>query len=382
MKINFDAPPGSAQQSNGLAVRYAAAKREVPRWRWYLMLALVGVPLAYFALRLAAGAWWQAAPGVVVMPTATVRAALTGQVLRVEAPGTGVAVGGALMTVRLPGVLGEAGGGPATPATSAAGAARGVEGRAGTSAPALGGDARSLAPQGTVADESLRLLGQAVRIAERQVAFRRQRLAVVEGLRREGAATRAEADAARAAAVQAEADVLRARADVEARRLALRDEARAAQRAAAAIAAAGGATPPAPASGLPPQPGAVSPLEGTIAQVFVAEGEFVTAGSDVATVFGRAPPSVEAYVAPGDSRYARAGRRATLIFFDGTRVPARVVGVRPQVARVPAERVGPLSPRTTSMIVELQPEVPLPQAHRIHQLPLDVRFDHLWPWST
>ena len=41
MKINFDAPPTSAQETNGLEVRYAAAKRRVPRWRWYLLLAMV-----------------------------------------------------------------------------------------------------------------------------------------------------------------------------------------------------------------------------------------------------------------------------------------------------------------------------------------------------
>ena len=51
MKIQFDTPPSSAQEANGLSVRYAAAKRRVPRWRWYLLLTLVLVPPAYFLAR-------------------------------------------------------------------------------------------------------------------------------------------------------------------------------------------------------------------------------------------------------------------------------------------------------------------------------------------
>ena len=51
MKINFDAPPTSAQETNGLEVRYAAAKRRVPRWRWYLLLAMVLVAPAYLLVR-------------------------------------------------------------------------------------------------------------------------------------------------------------------------------------------------------------------------------------------------------------------------------------------------------------------------------------------
>ena len=41
MKINFDAPPKSAEVSNGIHVNYPAGKRQVPQWRWFLVLALV-----------------------------------------------------------------------------------------------------------------------------------------------------------------------------------------------------------------------------------------------------------------------------------------------------------------------------------------------------
>ncbi len=62
MKINFDAPPTSAQETNGLEVRYAAAKRRVPRWRWYLLLAMVLVAPAYLLVRFSIAYWWVSTP--------------------------------------------------------------------------------------------------------------------------------------------------------------------------------------------------------------------------------------------------------------------------------------------------------------------------------
>ena len=62
MKINFDAPPTSAQETNGLEVRYAAAKRRVPRWRWYLLLAMVLVAPAYLLVRFGIAYWWVSTP--------------------------------------------------------------------------------------------------------------------------------------------------------------------------------------------------------------------------------------------------------------------------------------------------------------------------------
>ena len=62
MKIQFDQPPGSAQENNGLSVRYAAAKRKVPRWRWYLLLAMVLTPPAYLLTRFLVAYRWGATP--------------------------------------------------------------------------------------------------------------------------------------------------------------------------------------------------------------------------------------------------------------------------------------------------------------------------------
>ena len=78
MKINFDAPPTSAQETNGLEVRYAAAKRRVPRWRWYLLLAMVLVAPAYLLVRFGIAYWWVSTPAQVVLEQATLRAPAAG----------------------------------------------------------------------------------------------------------------------------------------------------------------------------------------------------------------------------------------------------------------------------------------------------------------
>ena len=363
MKIRFDTPPVSGQQSNGLAVRYAAAKREVPRWRWYLMLALIGLPLLYFVWRFVIAVWWETAPGFVIVPTLAVKAAAPGTVRDIVASGSSVERGAPLLRVEP--VRADEAPAPLAPAASAPAPVTTVQ-------------------RAVVSDDAgIALLDQAVVLAERTLAFRRERLAAFEALKRDAAATQAEADSARAAVIQAEADVLRARSDAQARRRAIADQRRAAvldqqreQRAAALAAAPAGIA----ASGS----GATvvaSPFAGTVTSVLVVAGEYVTPSTEVLLLQAQGAPIVEAYVAPSDAQYARVGRRASLHFFDGTRVPAVVTEVAGQTARIPAERVGPLSARAQAILVRMRPEQELPARYRINALPLDVRFDTVWPWA-
>lgn len=344
MKIRFDTPPASAQQSNGLAVRYAAAKREVPRWRWYLMLAVIGLPLAYFAWRFFVAAWWETAPGFVVVPTLTIRAAGAGTVHGIVASGSVVERGAPLLSVEPVA--------PALPSAQSAAAPRPNRGAVPSSS-----------------DATLELLDRATALVERTLAFRRERLADVEVLKRDAAATRAEADAARAAVVQAEADVLRSLADAQARRAVVK------------------ARPePEPQVVVPAPPGlgpifVTSPFAGTVTAVLVVAGEYVTPSTEVLLLQGHEAPMIDAYIAPSDAQYAKVGRRASLHFFDGTTIPAVVTEVSSQTARIPAERVGPLSPRSQAILVRMRPEEELPARYRINVLPLDVRFDIVWPWA-
>ncbi|HEY9025849.1 MAG TPA: HlyD family efflux transporter periplasmic adaptor subunit, partial [Burkholderiaceae bacterium] len=250
-----------------------------------------------------------------------------------------------------------------------------------SAAPLATAPAAAVRPPG---DATLALLDKAVGLAEHTLVFRRERQAAIEVLRRDSAATQAEADAARVAVMQAEADLLRARADAQARRQMLLDRARVDPPARPAPALAAAATTPASAS---PAAAAVgptivsSPFSGTVTAVMVSTGEYVTPSSEILLLQGQGAPAIEAYVAPSDAKYAKPGRRATLRFFDGGRVPAEVADVAAQTARIPAERVGPLSPRSQAILVRMRPLQELPPRYRINTLPLDVRFETVWPWT-
>ena len=93
MKIQFDKPPGSAQETNGLFVRYAASKRKVPRWRWYLLLAMVLTPPGYLLTRFMVAYWWETAPAVVITEQVVVRAREAGRVTQIADIGALVRAG-------------------------------------------------------------------------------------------------------------------------------------------------------------------------------------------------------------------------------------------------------------------------------------------------
>jgi multidrug resistance efflux pump len=336
MKIKFELPPAAANQSNGLAVRYATAKRSVPRWRWNLLLAAVLLVPAYFLVRVAIATWWTSAPGVVLLEPVTIKAGAAGRVESIGAAGQQVRQGEAVATVR----------------PQVAEAERPVPVRA------------TPAPDPTPAAQ-LAGARAALSLARQQADLSRERLASVQALYADAAATAGELSGARSQLLQAEAAVARAEADLEGMHVAA---SRQPVTAPAPVRAAEASVPFAPSA----------PVAGAVLRPLVRVGDIVGPGTDLLQLVPDRPPVVRAYVEPSQSRYAEVGHRATLRFFDGTRIGASVIAIEPEAARVPTERVSPLAPATQSILVELAPDQPLPQRYRINQLPLDVRFDHVW----
>jgi multidrug resistance efflux pump len=333
MKIRFDAPPGAGQDPTGVAVRYAAAKRQVPRWRWYLLLALVLAPPAYLALRFLMGLLWAQVPASVVLDQSVVRVPASGVVARLVRVGDVVPAGAAVLQMRAVAPPPAASARPAQPAAQASAPAR------------------------------ERMLREAVALAAQQVALRRDRLARLEALAAQAAATRPEVEAARAQWLQAQAELNRAQGELNEHRAARSSR----------------PLPVAPeVADLPAAPAVHAPFEARVAQVYLHAGEWQPAGTEALLLQSTAPALVQAYVDPSRAQRVQPGRRATLRFADGHRVPAEVVEIISHVERLPAERVSPLSPRTPSLLVKLRPLEPLPERLRIHALPLDVRFDGLW----
>lgn len=330
MKIRFDAPPGAGQDPSGLAVRYAAAKRQVPRWRWYLLLALVLAAPLYLAARFLGGLLFAQVPAIVVLEQSVVRVPQGGLVEYVATQGQALAAGAPVLRM----------------SPSAA-----VEPPRPLASPSLG-QARE------------RMLREAVALAERQWRLRRERFARIEALQAQGAATRPEVEAARAQALQAQADLNRARGELAEHREALAAQARGVLPSPSQAAVAGPVVP--------------ATFDAQVARVYVHAGEWHPAGTEAVLLQSAGPARVQAYLDPSQARRAEPGRRVTLRFADGHRAAAEVVEIVPHVERLPAERVSPLSPRTASLLVQLRPLEPLPARYRIHGLPLDVQFGLWW----
>lgn len=354
MKIQFDIPPGSAQESNGLAVHYAAARRKVPRWRWYLLLAAVLVPPGYFVVRFGLSYFRETTPAQVIVAQATLRSQAPGRVARIAAEGQSLEPGQPVLELETPPPVEAPLEAPALPA-----------------APLPAPTAPS--PAWTTRQATLL---EAQRLALSQLHIQQERLHRMQGLREQGAATQQELDNARFQELQARADVNRAQADVRDHRAALAPAPGPAPAPQAARPEAPAATAPV-AAGHRPDPVATmaAPFAATVLRPLVHKGDWVVPGLDVAILRALAEPLVHAYLPPEKSRYAETGRGATLRFMDGTRMRAKVVGVESQAQNTPADRVSPLTPRAPSIVVRLQAQESLPAAYRIHLLPLDVQFD-------
>ncbi|PIF29014.1 multidrug resistance efflux pump [Acidovorax sp. 56] len=337
-------------------MRYAASKRQVPRWRWYLLLAMVLTPPAYLMGRFAVSYWWETTPGLVVTEQVVVRAPVAGQVARIADVGERLRAGQALMDLEQePSALPDV----ATPANRQ---------------PPVQPIAEPFAPNQPLAIR-LAMQEETQRLTLQQLALQQEKLKALQALRTEGAATRNEVDNAQAVVLQTQAEASRARA--------------AASESRSLLAQAGAATLlPAPTTATPSRsdktqptrtPTLKAPFDAIVVRQLVRSGEHVEAGADVAVVQGTTKsPLVHAYLPPGQARYAQPGRLATLHFMDGRSLRAEVLDVVAEAERTPAERVSPLTPRMPSIVVRLKPQADLPPGYRIHYLPLDVRFDWVW----
>lgn len=359
MKIQFDKPPGSAQETNGLSVRYAASKRTVPRWRWYLLLAMVLTPPAYLLTRFMVAYWWETSPAIVMTEQVAVRARAAGLVVHVVEAGALVRAGQPVISVQDPAAPPR----PSPPAVAAPATAP-VPARDRTN-PMVA----TIAGRQAMFDESLRL-------AQSQLLLQQERLRTMQALRADGAATQQELDNARIQEMQARAVANRASADArENKSLLAREQSR-------VLEAPADPPPPTVVEASPQNDGDVkAPFDAVVVRQFVHQGEWVLPGADVAVLQGPAPAMINAYLPPDKARYAQVGRKATLRFMDGGRIRAEVVDVVAEAERTPAERTSPLTPRMPSIVVRLRPVEPLPASYRIHYLPLDVRFDWVWDWQ-
>lgn len=349
MKINFEVPPVANTDPSGLAVRYAAAKRSVPRWRWRAAMLLLAVVPVYLLVRLLVAYLWQSAPAVVIPQTTVIRAGFNGIVTALVQGGEVLAQGQALAQIT-PAAR------PAPPAASPLPAPAADHGEQTRQAALSAVRSKQLAVQRALSGAR----------AQQRVLQERQR--AMEALRRADAATRQEVEAAQLAALRAGAEVAQVErdlADVQ-RETQLLQVVPPKPEAAAATADAVPAREP---------PRTVPmPFSGRVARTHVVTGEWVDASTELATLVSDAPAMVHAYVPAANLPYGLVGTPAMLKFRDGTELAAAVQGVQALAERPPSDQVSPLVPRNLSVVLVLKPSEPLPERYRIMQLPLEVHF--------
>lgn len=331
MKIKFDTPPASAQSDQGLAVRYAASRRRVSQWRWYLLVAIVLSLPAYFALRFLSDIFIVRAPGFVLMEQISVKAGVQGVVTKCLPQGALVHAGEPIIWVA-----------PAhQPVAPVPQTAKPV-----TNEP----DHKQLADAEKV-----------VRLAQLVMRIRKNRLNMVQSLVDQGAATQADLANAQSQWIASVGQFNQANMDFDVLR---QRKSRLAMQ------------PPASAPTVPPVPiaAALSPADGVLIEQFTLPNTWVERDSDIAVVRSKASAWIRAYVSPSNLKDCVPGTKATLLFDDGGRLPAYVSRVEPEAQKLPPDRVSPFEARNQSIVVDLVPTEPLPQRYDVYYLPLEVRF--------
>lgn len=329
MKINFDAPPKSAEVSNGIHVNYPAGKRQVPQWRWFLVLALVMLLPGYFFWSLAKAALESDAHGVVVLESVLVRAPASGVVQELVTEGATVQQGQVVALLKHK--------------------VRSKE------------DSESVS--GTVSQEDERyererrsLLEGAVKNEQERVALAENRFNQMQSLFREGAATRQEVDAARMQLLELRSSLQMAMRDLRQSASAVTRQ-QMSGRSVESIAEV------------------VAPLASVVSQVFAVNGQWVSAGDELLVMDGDETAWIQAYLPPEDLKYAQVGQKATISFQSGEEFEAVVQQVSKEAKRGPASSGNDgLKSSSTALVVKLQPLVDLPVSLRVNNLPVDVHF--------
>jgi HlyD family secretion protein len=339
MKIQFKQPP-TAFETNGLAVQYAPSKRDLPSWRWRVLVILVLAPLLIFFARVFYRAIFVTMPGFVTIDHTVIKTPLSGRLVHSAHVGDNVRAGEVIAQLR-----NEVLDSQLAALTTALAAARQ---RAGSMRDTSAHAARVAALRAS----ALPLL-----------RLRQQQYDNVRYLVDMRAATQRELDEAQVQLLQTRRD-LAASTAVEARPLAVD-----APEAEILVERITEAKAKVAALRL------VAPQDGVVSQVFVKPGEWLVESTEIADVRAHGSPKIEVYVEPSWANEAKVGHLATINFLDGYSHRAKVAEVKMTAQRLPPDRANPLVVRHHSIIAMLDPVTPLPTRYRINILPVNVEFD-------
>ncbi len=363
MKVRFVKPEaGDPDRDRGVRVPYAPGKRNQARWRWYLILLVVGSPFLFFVANFLYASVLIQAPGFVAQEQLTVRASSQGYVDEVYVKAFDQVRQGDPVARLANEAL-------STHADQLRAELKQLQGVAHT-ADSQGGGAAPL--------DSVDFTNE-LELARQQKERLAQRVQQIQQLASDGAATEGELNAARGQYDQASSkleELYRTMAmttrppprnsssglAVQTRILAIQTE----------------------LASLDSQLEAMlvrAPKGGRIVDLSVVKGDQLAIGSKVAML---APEGgemhIDAYIPPKNGIYAAPGMRATVVFPDGTRRSAVVSDV-PQVAtEVPKAQSALLGEAEMGVLVRMQFADARDTGQRplTDGLPVKVEFEHRW----
>lgn len=124
-----------------------------------------------------------------------------------------------------------------------------------------------------------------------------------------------------------------------------------------------------------------APIEGTVLEVAVAQGESVPTGQRLLVIGQPDKLRLTAYISAENLRYAVKGQRCRVFLSRTESIMATVDSVKTFTVREPEEFVDPLERKMRTAVATLEPDQPIPDRYAIEGLPVRVHFNMLWyPW--
>lgn len=339
MKVKFNSTKESNPTADkGLEVLYAPARRQAFRLRWYLILALVAAPFAIFAFKIAHSFLVVNIPAQILFSGSEVRARDAAQVSNILVkPGDTVTKGQLLLEMDNP------------------------EWRMRLAQ--LKALSTELSNTTYASNQNL------PDVLNAQLNRAEQKLALVQRLQRQGAATQGEVIAAANERDQRLADLLA---------LEQRDSQRAQQTENSLALTLQNAEEKWFEERLNSL-NARANAQATVSEILVQEGENVGPGTLLARLKNTSDATIYAYIDLKHADRAQAGQSLCLKLPDGQIVNGHIASAPINAQSVPADIRAAFSAQKRDLLVEIRPDAPLPHRWLINQLPLTARFSCGWP---
>lgn len=364
MKIRFVKPEQSdPNRDRGIQVPYAPGKRQLARWRWYLILLVVSSPFLFFVVKFLYSSVLIQAPGFVAQEQLTVRSSTQGYVDEVFVK-------------------------PLDEVKQGDPVARINNDALNMRAAQLKAELQQLqtveakAPRGGYAEAPLSTASfqDDLATARDQIDRAKQRVDSIQALVNQGAATDAELNAARSQYDQASARLGELYRTMDIQTQPVRTAATSTVEVQTRILSI-----QAELNDIQSQQQAMTilaPKTGRIVDLAVVKGDQLAIGSKVAML---APEGgemhIDAYLPPKDSVYAVPGMQATVVFPDGSRRGAVIADVPQIAAEVPKAQSALLGEAEMGVLVRMQlsdARSPVGQRPLTDGLPVKVEFENGW----